>query len=343
MKNILILTYGSKNHASSRLRALNHIDYIKNELGYKVVCVPRTLDKKKSALNRFIIFPITKRINLLKRIFLVALFKWDFIYAQRIFLTKFELFFLRGKLIFDFDDAIFFDRKDSNAKMKTDRMILKSSHTIVSTPALTQYCAQLGVSAIENYTPVEPLIYTENANLETETLKIGWIGSPSTTQYLNIIANALVNISKTHDIELILMGADKKFNIEGISVRHYDWSIEEEANFLKSIDIGIMPLDDTDWAAYKGGFKLLQYMSASKPIVCSPIGINKLICEDNINGFWASTENEWEEKLLILLNNKTRAIEMGKNGYDKVIKNYSVDIFREKLAEILSESKCSLK
>lgn len=41
------------------------------------------------------------------------------------------------------------------------------------------------------------------------------------------------------------------------------------------------------------GYKLVQYMAASRPVVASPVGVNCDVVKEGVNGFFAITEEGW--------------------------------------------------
>ena len=82
-----------------------------------------------------------------------------------------------------------------------------------------------------------------------------------------------------------------------------------------------MPLMDDEWSRGKCGLKILQYMAAGIPAVGSPVGVNKEIIQDGKNGFLASTEDEWYEKLLSLCEDPELRRRMGNAGRKTVKKN----------------------
>ena len=45
-------------------------------------------------------------------------------------------------------------------------------------------------------------------------------------------------------------------------------------------------------------FKIVEYMAAGIPVIASPIGENKIIIENNINGFLAKDNNDWFKKIM---------------------------------------------
>jgi len=100
-----------------------------------------------------------------------------------------------------------------------------------------------------------------------------------------------------------------------------------------------MPLSDNDWARGKCGFKILQYMGAGIPIICSPVGINKEIIKDGVNGFLADTLDDWYNKLSELIKNRYLRETFSKAGLSTVERKYSLKkifpVFYETIKRVL--------
>jgi len=101
------------------------------------------------------------------------------------------------------------------------------------------------------------------------------------------------------------------------------------------MDVGIMPLTDTPWARGKCGYKLIQYMACGLPVIASPVGVNAEIVEHGVNGFLASTENEWRAALGVLLGDSSLRQRMGAEGRRKVEREYSLAVWGPKVAAML--------
>ena len=117
-----------------------------------------------------------------------------------------------------------------------------------------------------------------------------------------------------------------------------DWSEDREVDLIQGMAIGIMPLDDSPWARGKCGYKLIQYMACGLPVVASPTGVNSEIVEHGVNGFLASSEDEWREALAKLLNSAELRRKMGDAGRLKVERQYSLQACAPKIAELLRQA-----
>ena len=104
------------------------------------------------------------------------------------------------------------------------------------------------------------------------------------------------------------------------------WNAATEVEDLRALDIGLMPLPDTEWARGKCGLKALQYMAMGIPAVCSPVGVNSSIIRDGENGFLAATEEQWIERLSRLVTSPDLRERIGQAGRTTVEKAYSAKV-----------------
>jgi len=103
---------------------------------------------------------------------------------------------------------------------------------------------------------------------------------------------------------------------------------------LQDATIGVMPLEDTEWARGKCGLKLLQYLAVGVPAVASPVGVNRDIIVNGENGFLASTEQDWYERLDALCRQPQLRARMGQAGRRTVEERYSLAVWGPRLAEV---------
>jgi glycosyltransferase involved in cell wall biosynthesis len=167
---------------------------------------------------------------------------------------------------------------------------------------------------------------------------LGWIGSRGTLKYLKEIAPALEALGKRFPGVKLKIVADDFFDLEHLPVIKKSWSAADEIADLHSFDIGLMPLTDDVWTLGKCGFKLLQCMAVGLPVVCSPVGANRQIVTDGVEGFWASSHAEWVEKIVALINDASLARAMGRRGREKVLQAYSLQANAPLLIQALRQS-----
>jgi len=88
-------------------------------------------------------------------------------------------------------------------------------------------------------------------------------------------------------------------------------------------------MPDNEWSRGKCGFKGLQYMGLGKAVVLTNVGVNSEIIEDGVNGFLASSPDEWLTKLSALIDDADLRLRIGKAARKTVEERYSVNAWRD--------------
>ena len=102
-----------------------------------------------------------------------------------------------------------------------------------------------------------------------------------------------------------------------------------------------MPLPNDEWANGKCGLKGLSYMACGVPTVMSAVGVNKDIIKNGVNGFLATTNEEWVEILSDLIESHELRAEVGSKGRETVVNDYCVKTYRNKYLEVFQNAKSS--
>jgi len=166
-----------------------------------------------------------------------------------------------------------------------------------------------------------------------ERLVVGWIGSPSTTSYIEDLIPTLERLASLCPIVLRVIGATP-LKSSRLIIDQRPWRLEDEVEALNSFDIGIMPLQDDDWARGKCAFKLIQYMAVGRPVVASRVGANTSVVSSDC-GFLVDTEEDWLSTLTQLCKDTELRRRMGWAGRRRVVEHYSVRSNAPRVARIL--------
>jgi len=280
--------------------------------------------------------------------------KYDIVFVQReafmLGTSYFERRFARkSKLIYDFDDSIWIHQTGtirSNNKFfyflknpdKTQDIIKFSHIVFAGNNYLADYALQYNDNVKIIPTTIDTDIYRVSSNTNKNKLCIGWSGSFSTIIHFEFIINALLKVKKNYRERVYFkVIGDETFVNQELDIQGLPWIKSTEVKDLSEIDIGIMPLPNDEWTKGKCALKGLQYMALSIPCVMSPVGVNKDIIQDGVNGFLADRQEEWVEKLSKLIDSKDLREKIGKKGREKVIQSYSFESQKDRYLEYFNE------
>jgi glycosyltransferase involved in cell wall biosynthesis len=254
--------------------------------------------------------------------------------------ARLELLLLRSKAwVLDLDDAIFhnYDRHRNPLVRrlygrKIDRLMRAATIVTAGNPYLAERAKAAGARDVRiiptavnlaKY-PVEVPKMPSPTALRNE-LVIGWIGSPATAHYLNVVTTALQHVGKQVELTLRVIGA-RAPNIEGVRTESVAWTDDSEVAEICRFDIGIMPLIDSDWERGKCGYKLIQYMACGLPVIASPVGVNVDLVTPGVCGLLAETANQWRSAILEIAHSPDRRRELGAAGRGRVEQHYCTDV-----------------
>jgi len=249
-------------------------------------------------------------------------------------------------VVSDYDDAVFHRYERHRLApvrwilgAKIDRIMQRSSLVTAGNSYLSDRAHTSGAQHVEI---VPTVVDLEHYNIVKPAagpfpLRIGWIGSPSTwTEYMAPIMPSLTCVAGVENARISAVGAGRAAKPHQF-LDILPWSEETEVASIQAMDIGIMPLTDTPWARGKCGYKLIQYMACGLPVIASPVGVNTEIVEHGVNGFLATTDAEWREALVMLLRDPDLRNRMGAAGRQKVEKQYSLQVWGPRVADMLSK------
>lgn len=348
---VLFLTKYARNGASSRYRILQYLPYFE-QVGIECDVSPlfdENYLENRYRLGRGSIADIAR--CLLRRFRTVlTVQRFDIVLIQKELVPYFpplaeQLLGLLGvPYVVDCDDAVFHQYDQHNRRwirnlfgQKIARVMRGARLVTVGNSYLSNYACSSGAPWVEIIPTVvdldryPPRTTTGPAK---ENFTIGWIGSPSTADYLEAIAPALAKVCANAKGRVFLIGSGP-VDLPGVPVDVLPWSEDSEVDLLTRCDIGIMPLPDSPWERGKCGLKLIQYMACGLPVVASPVGENCNIVRSGENGFLAATKAEWADALTLLVSDPALRLRMGRMGRIRVEAQYSLQVQGPRLAGLL--------
>ena len=240
---------------------------------------------------------------------------------------------LKRRIIYDFDDAIWISHDSGRKRMLS---WLKNSSKIASICKFStkisvgnQFLWDYAYNHNNNVQIVPTTIDTAQVHNKvkdqfTKDVVLGWTGSHSTLEYLENIVPIIKELESKYDFKFLVI-ADKKPNFNLDSLIFIKWDKQREIEDLLKINVGLMPLPETEWAKGKCGLKALQFLALGIPALVSPVGVNSEIVNPGINGYLCNSSSDWQSSIEKLINQPELRKTLGSNGRQTVEKYYSVE------------------
>jgi glycosyltransferase involved in cell wall biosynthesis len=246
--------------------------------------------------------------------------------------------------VVDYDDATF-HTYDEHRRAVVRRLLGQKLNPLLSgafavtagNRYLSDYAQNHGAKRVVRVPTVVDLSrYPATEYLRGAELRIGWIGTPATAKYLEILREPLRQLGQRIRLKLVTVGAPAGLDF-GVPVEHHPWSEATEANLLAGVDVGVMPLPDAPWERGKCGYKLIQYMAVGKPVIASPVGVNRELVVPTV-GTLAADCDAWVSAIEALALNPVLAADQGRAGRSLVEQTYSLQAQAPVVTALLREA-----
>lgn len=243
----------------------------------------------------------------------------------------------RYRVVIEMDDAIYLTR---GHEKKMPALLTMATGAIVGNERLATYAKQFSscVSVVPTVVDTDRFVPDRTraratSDRPSEAITIVWIGLAYNLKYLDVLAPALRALQERHRLKLRVVCSQPP-EMAGVDIEFRPWEYHREVEDLQGATIGVMPLEDSEWARGKCALKLLQYLAVGLPAVASPVGVNADIIVNGENGWLASTEQEWYERLESLCRQPQLRVRMGQAGRRTVESRYSLAVWGPRLAEV---------
>ncbi|MDP9358614.1 MAG: glycosyltransferase family 4 protein [Chloroflexota bacterium] len=351
MRVLLLTRYGPMG-ASSRYRSYQFLPYLE-EQGFEVDVLPLLDDAYLHARyagagvsRRRVVAAYARRLGQLLRSR-----QFDLVWLEKEALPWLPsaieslLLAVGAPYVVDYDDALFhrYDQHPAFAVRallgnKIDRVMRGAALVILGSSYLAARARAAGARQVAILpTVIDLQRYPPAPAAKNEIFTIGWIGTPLTARlHLETIRGPLETLCAGGKARVVAIGAGDLGWQAPVKVRA--WSGATEVADLQGIDVGIMPLPDSPFERGKCGFKLIQYMACGRPVVGSPVGVNDDLIDPGVNGFKATTPEEWIRTLDTLRANRELRRGMGEAGRGLVERAYCLQVAAPRLDELLREA-----
>ncbi|NUM43960.1 MAG: glycosyltransferase family 4 protein [Anaerolineales bacterium] len=350
MRVLLLARYGPLGSAS-RVRFYQYLPYLRAH-GVEITLSPLLADEYVTNLytGKRQSPGFLARAYLTRLRALLAARQFDLIWLEKEALpwlpAGFETPLLRTPLVADYDDAVF-HRYDMHPRRfirallgrKIDAVMRHAALVVAGNAYLAARAEQAGAKQVEILpSVVDTSRYAPTSPSHSNSFTIGWIGAPVTAPYLQQIQPALAEICANGAARVILVGSGH-VTLPGVPLEIRPWTEATEVADIQQFDVGIMPLPDEPFERGKCGYKLIQYMACGLPVVASPVGVNQQIVEPGLNGFLATSPEEWVTALQTLRTSPSLRTQMGLAGRVKTEQFYSLQANAPKLLNLLQNVK----
>jgi len=347
---ILALTRYERLGSSSRVRFYQYFPFLESH-HVEIVNAPFFKDEyirnlyagRRSSLASIVKAYFTRLTSLLNSR------SFDLLWVEKELLPWFPEGLFRSNRIpyvVDYDDAVF-HRYDMHSFMpirwllgnKIDHVMRHAKLVIAGNEYIAERAKKAGAHRVE-YLPsvVDVSQYVFKPREADSIFKVGWIGSPVTAPYLDMIHEVANTLNQESKVCLVLIGTGNSQSFPEVPTEILPWSEDNELIIGQKFDVGIMPLVDGPFERGKCGYKLVQYMAGGIPVVASPVGVNRQIVEPGVNGYLANSTEDWLVALRTLRNNPQKRAEMGQAGRRRADELYNLKVTAPKLLDLLTSA-----
>ena len=271
--------------------------------------------------------------------------EFDGVFLHKKCLNPIDAYNLRRycrKLIFNYDDAIMYSDKRPDRLSLSHLIPFRRTARIADMIIVGSAYLAAQSQKLNSNVKVLPIgLNTDDYIVKKDQSKDGkirlvWIGSESTLDYLAQIKPILEKIGKCFDNVILRIIGDAFFDLDNMPVEKYLWSKDSRAYNLMTSDIGLGPLPSNPFTEGKCSFKILEYSCSGLPVIASPVGTNPVFVKNGITGFLVKNQQQWIDRIGQLIKDSQLRVNMGQAGVAQA-KKFDVQMIGQQFVEIISD------
>lgn len=246
----------------------------------------------------------------------------------------------QSEMIWDFDDDIFqgeISACETTMLQKYSTIIVVTSDYLKSLLSVKSQKKAVMLPTTDRIIRLKELgkLRKKREKSFTKEFRIVWVGTAVNLGNIDLviryIEKAGEEIYKKYHKQLIftvVCNQPYSYTSQYFKIRNIKWSREAAQKEIKYAHLGIMPLVDKKYSLGKGGFKLVQYLSAALPVIASDVGFNKKIVDDGINGFLVknSKRSVWTVHIMKLAESYKEWEWYANNAMEKYQKEFLMEV-----------------
>lgn len=253
-----------------------------------------------------------------------------------------------AKLVWDYDDNII-DNKEISRKY-FDWMSGLASRIVVAGQANVEMLREeyrhkaiiLPTTDRDMYKSFNEGLVQRRVESLGDEVRLIWVGTAVSLPYVLAICPAIERYASQYNDKgkkvslTVVCNHPLEYKPTSFALRNVRWTRAVAIEEMENAHFGLMPLSDRLFNYYKGGFKLIQYLSIGLPVAGSSIGINDKIIKSEF-GFKASALDceEWLEALNNLPVSPRRYTEFSNKAFYQWTASYSYEANLKEWSDII--------
>lgn len=254
------------------------------------------------------------------------------------------------KLIWDYDDNIISSKEISKkyfdwiSSLACYIIVASKENISMLNPQYRSKAIVLPTTDKDMYLSFNDRLMKKRLESINKNIKLIWVGTAVSLPFVKEICPAIERFAesmkrKNKTVSLtIVCNKPLEYKSSSFELNNVKWTRTRAISEMINAHYGIMPLSDDYFNHFKGGFKLIQYLSIGLPVIGSAIGINNEIINSSF-GFKpvALNNDQWFTALDSIPTSATEYEQFSHNAYNQWINKYSYEANRNKWHELIND------
>jgi glycosyltransferase involved in cell wall biosynthesis len=184
-----------------------------------------------------------------------------------------------------------------------------------------------------------PIINFEYSSYpEKNSVDIIWQGYMANVQWMFRLHTILERVRHDTSVDISMIYHSNSPSREEGMIKYVKWKRRDWQKMLALADIGIVikPPED-EIQRRKPSNKVISYMAAGLPVVCTPTEADKLVIEHGKTGYFAYTDEEWYTYLKTLIESPELRKCIGTAAKAYVMKNFTIEKITKKYIDLFNQ------